>query len=526
LTARKTWSACILAVSIVLHLAGLVDIAEDILEALPAGLMRVSADGRVLFVNRTARTFLGTAGEAALGQRYSDVWWAWVREDGTVLAPDESPVHHCLTSGQPQGPVTIGVRRRDGQLRWGTFDVFPARDLQGGAGAVVAFVDTTSRVESERELRESESRNRALVEGAFEGIVISVDGKIVECNRAFAEVFGYDVEELIGSDAYALASPTSRETVVNNARTGLTDPYMAEGVRKDGSRLVCELLGRNAVYKGQRARVTGLRDVTERERVAAELRRQDAERRRLEEQVRQAQKAESLGVLAGGVAHDFNNLLVGMMGYAELALREVPPSSPARECLQMVLASAGRAADLVQQMLAYAGRTQLALGRVCLNDVVKGAIAQASLGPRVHLSLDLASDLPLVKADATQIGRVATSLITNAFEAIGEAPGEIVVATRRARVDSEMIASSAFAAEGLSEGDYVCLEVRDTGGGMDEETKRKLFEPFFSTKFTGRGLGLAAVFGTVRAHKGLIAVESSPGKGSRFAVYLAAVPGA
>jgi two-component system cell cycle sensor histidine kinase/response regulator CckA len=508
----------------VLHVAGLVDIAEDILEALPAGLMRISAEGRVLSLNRAAREFLGLGAEAGIGQRTGELWWAWVGEEGAVLSPDEQPVSRCLTSGQAQGPSTLGVRRRDGKLRWGSFDVFPARDPQGAAGAVVAFVDVTERLESERERREAESRNHALLEGAFEGIVISVDGKIVECNRAFADMFGYDLDEAIGCDAYALASPASRAMVMHNARAGLTEAYVAEGLRKDGSRLMVELLGRNAVYKGQRARVTGLRDVTERERAAAELRGREEQRRRLEEQARQAQKLESLGVLAGGVAHDFNNLLVGVMGYTELALREVPPASPARECLQMVLASAARAAELVQQMLAYAGRAQLAFGRVVLNDVVKATIAQVNLGKRVRLSLDLAPELPAVKADANQIGRVATSLITNASEAIGDESGEIVVATRRARVDAAMIAASAFAAEGLCPGEYVCLEVRDTGGGMDDETKRKLFEPFFSTKFTGRGLGLAAVFGVVRAHKGLIVVDSSPGQGSRFAVYLTAAP--
>jgi two-component system cell cycle sensor histidine kinase/response regulator CckA len=507
----------------VLHAAGLVDTAEDILEVLPAGIVRLSADGRIRFVNAKAREFFGLEADGALGARYPEMWWSCEREDGTALLADDFPATRCLAAGQNEGPVTIGVRRRDGEQRWGTFHAFPAQDPHGGAtGAVITFVDITERIATERRLRESESRNRALVDCAFEGIAISVEGKLLECNRALSEMFGYTLAEWKQLEHAQFATPESAAVMEEKIRTGSTEPYVVEGRRKDGSRIVCELLGRNATYQGRRARVTGVRDVTERERVTEELRRQEDEGRRLEEKIRQVQKLDSLGVLAGGVAHDFNNLLVGMMGYAELALREVPAISPARECLQMVLASARRAAELVQQMLAYAGRAQIALARVSLNDVITdmAGLVRLSVEPGIALTLDLARELPAVNADSTQLGRVVMSLITNASEAIGRAAGEIVVSTRVANVDPALIASSAFAADGLAPGTYVCFEVRDTGAGMDSETKRKLFEPFFTTKFTGRGLGLAAAFGIVRAHGGLIAVESTPGKGSRFQVFL------
>jgi two-component system cell cycle sensor histidine kinase/response regulator CckA len=507
----------------VLRAAGLVDTAEDILEVLPAGIVRVSADGRIRFVNAKAREFFGLEGDSALGSRYPEIWWSCEREDGTALLAEDFPATHCLASGQNEGPVTIGVRRRDGEQRWGTFHAFPAHEPHRGAtGAVIAFVEITDRIASARQLRESESRNRALVDAAFEGIAISVEGRLLECNRTLAEMFGYTLAEWKGLELEVFSTPASLELMKEKIRTGSTEPYLVEGRRKDGSRIVCEILGRNAVYQGRRARVTGIRDVTERERVADELGRQEDERRRLEEQIRQVQKLDSLGVLAGGVAHDFNNLLVGMMGYAELALREVAAGSSARECLQMVLASARRAADLVQQMLAYAGRAPLALARVSLNALVEeiAGLMRVSVGAGITMTVDLAPDLPAVNADSTQLGRVLISLITNASEAIGKAAGAIVVSTRRAEVDRALIAASAFAAERLVPGTYVCFEVRDTGVGMNDEIRRKLFEPFFTTKFTGRGLGLAAAFGIVRGHGGLIAVESAPGKGSQFQVYL------
>jgi PAS domain S-box-containing protein len=504
---------------------GLTDIADELLETLAGGLLRVSSAGTILVANQRARGLLELGPEGSPRWSLAVAMEKALLGDGTPCPPERLPAGLCLATGKAAGPITLGIPGDGGDVRWAVWSASPVRDGGGqGTGALVAFEEITGQVQADRRLRESESRNRALVDAAFEGLCISVDGRIVDCNRALAELFGYEVEELIGTNAFDLATPAMRPMVMSRALSGSTEPYLAEGVRKDGKRIICELLGCNALYQGQRARVTAIRDVTERERVAAELRSKEEERRRLEERVRKIQKLESLGVLAGGIAHEFNNLLMGIMGYAELGTKQVAPDSTVRECLEMVLRSSRRASELTQQMLAYAGRARLQIGRISLSEMAARTVdhVRLTLPGQIHVRVELAEDLPPVEGDRAQLGRVVSSLITNACEAIGDQPGEILVSTRMAVLDRTALAPL-IASEELTPGPYVCLEVRDTGSGMDDETKRKLFEPFFSTKFSGRGMGLPAVLGIVRGHGGAIAVSSEKGKGSRFAVYLAPV---
>ncbi|MBS3821711.1 MAG: response regulator, partial [Phycisphaerae bacterium] len=240
-------------------------------------------------------------------------------------------------------------------------------------------------------------------------------------------------------------------------------------------------------------------------------------------QIQHAQKLESLGVLAGGIAHDFNNLLVGILGNADLALTELSPVSPARESVQQIEISARRAADLCRQMLAYSGKGRFVIEPIDLSEVVEemGHMLTVAISKNVVLKYNLPDDLPAVMADATQIRQVVMNLITNASEAIGDRSGVISVSTNAMECTQECL-DEAYAAEDLSPGMYVALEVSDTGCGMDAETLAKLFDPFYTTKFTGRGLGLAAVLGIIRGHGGAIKVDGEPGRGSTFTVLLPA----
>ena len=261
------------------------------------------------------------------------------------------------------------------------------------------------------------------------------------------------------------------------------------------------------------------RDVTDR-------RRAEARERELERGVQQAQKLESLGVLAGGVAHDFNNLLVAILGNAELALDELPAGARARESLQQIQLAAKRAADLTRQMLAYSGRGRFVVERVDLNQVVGETtrLLVSSISRQIALEASLAPELPAVEGDPTQLGQVVMNLVLNAAEAIGDAAGHIHVATELRAVTREQLAAT-LAQPGLTEGHYVALRVSDDGPGMDAAVRGRIFEPLFSTKFAGRGLGLAATLGIVRAHRGAMRVESRPGAGSSFEVWLPAADG-
>jgi signal transduction histidine kinase/CheY-like chemotaxis protein len=254
----------------------------------------------------------------------------------------------------------------------------------------------------------------------------------------------------------------------------------------------------------------------------ADLRLAGEERLVLERKMLEAQKLESLGVLAGGIAHDFNNLLAVILGNAELALLDLPPESPARASIAQIEVAARRAAGLTQQMLAYSGRGHFVVGRYDLNALIAEMteLLKASVPKQVALRFALAAQLPLILADATQIRQVVLNLVINAAEAIGERDGSIIVTTRVRQVDRAYLARADLTPD-LAAGMYVELEVADTGHGMDAATQAKIFEPFFTTKFTGRGLGLAAVLGIVRGHRGALTVQSAPGQGTTFRVLLA-----
>ena len=244
------------------------------------------------------------------------------------------------------------------------------------------------------------------------------------------------------------------------------------------------------------------------------------ERKTLEEQMRQSQRLESLGLLAGGVAHDFNNLLTGILGNASLALEILNPPEPARSMLESIVQASERAADLTRQLLAYAGRGKFVVRQIHLSQLIvsTGKLLQASIPKKTELRLELESDLPLTDGDPDQMRQLLLNLVVNAAEAIGEETGTLTIRTRASRPDDAM--------DDLPPGPYVVLEVKDTGVGMDESTKHRIFEPFFSTKFLGRGMGLAAALGIVHAHRGRIRVHSSPGSGSIFTIYLPAVAAA
>jgi PAS domain S-box-containing protein len=249
--------------------------------------------------------------------------------------------------------------------------------------------------------------------------------------------------------------------------------------------------------------------------------------KRTEEALRQAQKMESLGVLAGGIAHDFNNLLVAIMGNASLILEDMPDDYPSVHLMRDVLRASQRAADLTRQMLAYSGQGRFVVQRLDLSREVQeiGSLIQTSIPRSVELDLNLRADLPGVLADSSQVQQIIMNLIINGAEAIGEErSGSIFVTTGAEEIEAGC-GRRMLPAE-PPPGSYVFLEVRDTGEGMDEAVRSRIFDPFFTTKFAGRGLGLAAVLGIVRAHNGAVQVDSAPGAGTTVRVLFPAAEGA
>ncbi len=250
----------------------------------------------------------------------------------------------------------------------------------------------------------------------------------------------------------------------------------------------------------------------------------EMERDKMRSRLLQAKKMESLGSLAGGIAHDFNNLLTLVLGHAEMAIMNVSPTSPARGSLAAIMTAANRAADLCRQILEYTGKAMIVKERVSPGELVveMARLLETAIPKKTALNLEIEEGLPRILADPGQIRQVVTNLIVNASEAIGDRGGVITVTVGAARCGAER-PGDAELPDDLPPGLYVRLEVTDTGCGMDDATRSRIFEPFFSTKFTGRGLGLAAAQGIVRAHGGAIAVRSEPGNGTTFKVLFPAM---
>jgi PAS domain S-box-containing protein len=247
------------------------------------------------------------------------------------------------------------------------------------------------------------------------------------------------------------------------------------------------------------------------------------ERERLLAQHLQAQKLESLGVLAGGIAHDFNNLLTGILGNASLALMDMAHDHPAAPAARLIVEAAERAAALTNQMLAYSGKGIFEMRMIDIGDEVRrlSALLAASVPKHVRLETHVVPDLPFVHADPVQIQQLVLNLVTNAAEAHGHRSGTVDIRVRLEDLDARALAMLSVN-ENVSPGLHVVLEVEDQGCGMDAATLSRMFEPFFTTKFTGRGLGLAAVLGIVRGHAGAMSVKSAPGAGTIFRIYLPA----
>jgi signal transduction histidine kinase/CheY-like chemotaxis protein len=257
------------------------------------------------------------------------------------------------------------------------------------------------------------------------------------------------------------------------------------------------------------------------QRELVERKRAEQERHRLQGQIQHAQRLESLGVLAGGIAHDFNNLLTGMMGHAGLALEHLAEDSAAAGNVRQVELAAQRAADLTAQMLAYSGRGQFVVEIADLSPIMRemAHLLSTVISKKAILEYQLEDSIPPVEADVSQLRQVVMNLITNASDALGDDEGTILLKTGVIEASDSIVSDIAIQDE-LEPGRYSYIEVADTGCGMDTELQRKIFDPFFSTKFAGRGLGLAAVMGIVRGHKGAIKVESHLEQGTRFQVLL------
>ncbi len=392
------------------------------------------------------------------------------------------------------------------------------QDIEEGTRQLA--IDAAAHRQTAAALLEREKLFDAIMNQSAEGITVAdPEGRYTFVNPAFCEMIGYSQAELLQMTVFDVKAPSQDVSSFDqskNSNEGI--PFTVVLQRKDGSEFQSEIMGK-MIEVGERKVVLGtIRDITDRLR-------HDEEKLILERQMLHAQKLESLGVLAGGIAHDFNNLLMAILGNADLALASLSPMSPARENLREIERASRRAAELSRQMLAYSGKGRFEVESIALGELVSeiAHLLEVSISKKVVLKYNFAENLPAFEGDVTQIRQIVLNLITNASEAIGDKSGIVSLTTGlmncdRAYLDSAGTAMNSANDEPLEEGIYAYLEVADTGCGMDTETIEKVFDPFFTTKFTGRGLGMSAVQGIVRGHRGAIRVYSEVGKGTTIKI--------
>ena len=437
-----------------------------------------------------------------LGREIQDVW--------PELA--ESPAREELQRAvHQQVPVRMDVFVPR-LSRW-----YETRAYPQAHGLCLFCLDITDRKHADQMLRESEERLRLAPEAARIGTwTCDLAKQRFTGSLELEQIFGLAPGSLAGKDESFLdrVYPDDRLRVLKILRGGMEQPgpYEIEFRYLHASGATRWMLGRGqGASEGSTApsRIVGIfMDITE--------------QKRNEEQLRHTQKLESLGILAGGIAHDFNNLLVGITGNASLVSDLLPGDHPLRNQLGEIVLAGEKAAHLTRQMLAYAGKGRFVVTRLEIGTLIRDAerLLRLSVPKYVDLRLDLQADPLCVEADAGQLQQLIMNLVINAAEAIPDGqPGSVFVRTGLRVVDGRS-GQVQLTGQEIAPGEYVALEVQDTGIGMDESTQAKIFEPFFTTKFVGRGLGLAAVLGIVRSHQGALSVTSAPGLGTTFQVLL------
>ena len=445
-------------------------------------------------------------------------------EDQAMLERDR----RAILAGQSNLETEFRVVLPDGAIKWISNRSSAVSKDEKGFLRVGMLLDITDRKEAEAALHASEALWKLALESAGDGVW---DWNLVTDEEFFSSgmkaMFGYDETDDVNL-SFELDNSTHPEDVAQMLADRQAHFEQRAPVYRNERRIRCKdgqwkwVLSRGMVLSrdesGKPLRMIGTHtDITEHKLA-------EAQHRALEVQLRESQKMEAIGTLAGGVAHDFNNLLAAILGNLVLAREDLGEQHPAQESLTEINRAAIRARQLVQQILTFSRRQAQEMVRQPLTPLVEEALGlMRSLLPA---GLKLVARLPAaglpVLADSTQMQQVLMNLCTNAWQAMEDRSGDITVALREVRLD----ASQGLQLGGLASGAYACLSVADNGPGMDEATQQRIFEPFFTTKApgAGTGLGLAVVHGIVKAHRGVIAVHSRPGEGARFDVYLPLAP--
>ena len=464
----------------------------------------IPLDYRFLEVNHAFERITGLMSPIIVGKTVGEV----LPETGTFLM---DMFKKASSTGTPQ-TCEHHVRELDTYLKISAYNPEP-----GLMVCVVADISYRKRIEDA--LRESEATFRAHVENSFDVIfTLDASGNFVFVSPAWQRHFGYPASEVMGKSFALFVHPDDVQPcfaylsqVINSGRGGTSPVYRVKSA--DG--LLRSFVANGMLYtdtKGQLLFIGVGHDVS------AQLQ-EEQDRLEFERQLLHTQKLESLGVLAGGIAHDFNNLLQIILGNIELAALKMASDIASLKLLEQATLAANKAAELTNRLLAYSGKGFFVITPVNLNELVSEntTILRTAVPRTVSMDLQLSVGIPVINGDAAQIQQVVMNLITNAAEAIEGRPGRIRLTTGLQNCDRAFLSGSRLE-EKPEPGLFVFLEVNDNGSGMREEIQTRIFDPFFTTKFTGRGLGMSAVLGIIKAHSGALFLDSAPNRGTSIRV--------
>jgi two-component system cell cycle sensor histidine kinase/response regulator CckA len=471
---------------------------RELAESISDIFIAMDQDLRYTYWNKSSEILTGILAKDAIGKRFSDIF-----PDNEMTRGLQNFYRNVMRTNTAQHFTSIypGGRKVIHEI-----SAYPSK------GGVAVFVkDITEHKHADEALRESEERFRSIFEQATDGIMIAdtETKRLIDANKAICSMLGYSHDEFVGLSIDKIHPkkdlPFIGESFEKQLRGEISLASKVPMLRKDGSVFYADINAAHLTLGGRLCLAGIVRDITGHQK--------------LEDQLRQAQKMESIGTLAGGIAHDFNNILTAIIGYGNIALMKMAKDDPQRVYIEHMLDGGERAAQLTKSLLLFSRKQMSERKPVDLNEIIRTVdkFLKRVIGEDVECRTSLVEETLPIFGDAHQLEQVLMNLATNARDAMSTG-GIFTITTERVRLDEAFITNHGYGKPGL----YGLIIISDTGNGMDAATREHIFEPFYTTKAVGKGtgLGLAIVYGIIKQHEGFINVYSEPGHGTSFKIYL------